>query len=44
MEDHHHEMYVPPKVKVKAFSGKGHMLGRYIIHIYTYKNYFLYTL
>ncbi|XP_043582073.1 NSFL1 cofactor p47 [Bombus pyrosoma] len=27
MEDHHHEMYVPPKVKVKAFSGKGHMLG-----------------
>ncbi|XP_012163771.2 NSFL1 cofactor p47-like [Bombus affinis] len=27
MEDHHHEMYVPPKAKVKAFSGKGHMLG-----------------
>lgn len=27
MEDHHHETYVPPKVKVKAFSGKGHMLG-----------------
>ena len=33
MEDHHHETYVPPKAKVKAFSGKGHMLGRYIIHI-----------
>lgn len=28
MEDHHHEVYVPPKSKVKAFSGKGHMLGR----------------
>ncbi|KOX75895.1 NSFL1 cofactor p47 [Melipona quadrifasciata] len=27
MEDHHHETYVPPKAKVKAFSGKGHMLG-----------------
>lgn len=27
MEDHHHESYVPPKVKVKAFSGKGHILG-----------------
>lgn len=30
MEDHRHETYVPPKTKVKAFSGKGHMLGRYI--------------
>ncbi|XP_015598111.1 NSFL1 cofactor p47 [Cephus cinctus] len=27
MEDHRHEEYVPPKVKVKAFTGKGHMLG-----------------
>ncbi|KAG7202892.1 hypothetical protein KM043_010037 [Ampulex compressa] len=27
MEDHRHEVYVPPKVKVKAFTGKGHMLG-----------------
>ncbi|XP_011703900.1 PREDICTED: NSFL1 cofactor p47 isoform X2 [Wasmannia auropunctata] len=27
MEDHRHETYVPPKTKVKAFSGKGHMLG-----------------
>lgn len=27
MEDHRHETYVPPKVKVKAFTGKGHMLG-----------------
>ncbi|XP_035741325.1 NSFL1 cofactor p47-like [Vespa mandarinia] len=27
MEDHHHEEYVPPKTKVKAFTGKGHMLG-----------------
>ncbi|CAL7950068.1 unnamed protein product [Xylocopa violacea] len=27
VEDHHHETYVPPKVKVKAFTGKGHMLG-----------------
>ncbi|CAD1479294.1 unnamed protein product [Heterotrigona itama] len=27
MEDHHHETYVPPKAKVKVFSGKGHMLG-----------------
>ncbi|XP_011170841.1 NSFL1 cofactor p47 isoform X2 [Solenopsis invicta] len=27
MEDHRHESYVPPKTKVKAFSGKGHMLG-----------------
>lgn len=31
MEDHRHEIYAPPKVKVKAFSGKGHMLGRYIV-------------
>lgn len=28
MEDHRHEEFVPPKVKVKAFAGKGHMLGR----------------
>lgn len=28
MEDHRHENYTPPKVKVKAFTGKGHMLGR----------------
>ncbi|XP_012233850.1 NSFL1 cofactor p47 isoform X2 [Linepithema humile] len=27
MEDHRHEIYVPSKSKVKAFSGKGHMLG-----------------
>ncbi|XP_071560426.1 NSFL1 cofactor p47 isoform X1 [Temnothorax nylanderi] len=27
MEDHRHETYVPSKNKVKAFSGKGHMLG-----------------
>ncbi|XP_032675444.1 NSFL1 cofactor p47-like isoform X2 [Odontomachus brunneus] len=27
MEDHRHEAYVPTKAKVKAFSGKGHMLG-----------------
>lgn len=27
MEDHRHEAYVPSKSKVKAFSGKGHMLG-----------------
>ncbi|XP_046752095.1 NSFL1 cofactor p47 [Diprion similis] len=27
MEDHRHEEFVPPKVKVKAFTGKGHMLG-----------------
>lgn len=30
MEDRRHEAYVPTKAKVKAFSGKGHMLGRYI--------------
>lgn len=28
MEDHRNEMYVPQKSKVKAFSWKGHMLGR----------------
>lgn len=34
MEDHRHETYVPPKVKVKVFAGKGHMLGRYMfLHI-----------
>ncbi|XP_043255454.1 NSFL1 cofactor p47-like [Colletes gigas] len=27
MEDHRHETYVPSKVKVKAFTGKGLMLG-----------------
>lgn len=27
MEYHRHETYVPPKVKVKVFTGKGHMLG-----------------
>jgi UBX domain-containing protein 1 len=31
MEDHRHEDYVPLKPKVKAFSGKGHVLGRYDI-------------
>lgn len=31
MEDHRHEEYVPLKPKVKAFSGKGHVLGRYDI-------------
>lgn len=29
MEDRRREQYEPPKVKVKAFSGKGQMLGRY---------------
>jgi UBX domain-containing protein 1 len=29
MEDHRHEECVPVKPKVKAFSGKGHVLGRY---------------
>lgn len=29
MEDHRHEEYIPPKTKVKAFTGKGQMLGRY---------------
>ncbi|XP_008555761.1 NSFL1 cofactor p47 isoform X1 [Microplitis demolitor] len=27
LEDHHHEDYVPQKTKVKAFAGRGHMLG-----------------
>lgn len=27
MEDHHHEEYSTPKSKVKAFAGKGHLLG-----------------
>ncbi|CAD6211887.1 GSCOCG00003882001-RA-CDS [Cotesia congregata] len=27
LEDHHHEEYVPQKPKVKAFAGRGHMLG-----------------
>ncbi|XP_075217320.1 NSFL1 cofactor p47 [Lycorma delicatula] len=27
MEDHHHEDFTPPKFKVKAFAGKGHVLG-----------------
>ncbi|XP_078034991.1 NSFL1 cofactor p47 [Augochlora pura] len=27
IEAHHHENYVPPKVKVKTFTGKGRMLG-----------------
>ena len=30
MEDHRHEDYVRPKVVVKAFSGAGHKLGRYV--------------
>ena len=29
MEDHRTEDYVQPKVPVKAFTGEGHMLGRY---------------
>lgn len=28
MEDHRHEEYVPPKKKVKVFTGRGHKLGR----------------
>lgn len=27
MEDHRHETFVPSKIKVKAFGGKGHLLG-----------------
>ncbi|XP_034942685.1 NSFL1 cofactor p47 [Chelonus insularis] len=27
MEDHRHEEYVPSKIKVKAFTGRGHKLG-----------------
>ena len=29
MEDHRTEDYVQPKVPVRAFTGEGHMLGRY---------------
>lgn len=29
MEDHRHETFVASKVKVRAFGGKGHLLGRY---------------
>lgn len=29
MEDHRHEEYEQPKMPIKAFSGKGHMLGRW---------------
>lgn len=28
MEDHSHEEFVPVKPKMKAFSGKGNVLGR----------------
>lgn len=28
MEDHRHEEYVPTKPKIKAFTGRGHKLGR----------------
>ena len=30
MEDHRNEQYVKPKVSTKAFTGEGHMLGRYV--------------
>ena len=30
MEDHRTENYVKPKVSLKAFSGEGHTLGRYL--------------
>lgn len=30
MEDHRTEDYIQPKVPVKAFTGEGHMLGRYV--------------
>lgn len=42
MEDHRHEVYVPPKAKVKAFSGKGHMLGRYIRYLSYFAFYCIY--
>lgn len=29
MEDHRHEDNGPPKQKLKAFGGKGNLLGRY---------------
>lgn len=29
MEDHRHEDFLPQKSKVKAFAGKGQMLGRW---------------
>lgn len=34
MEDHRHESYIPTKAKVKAFTGKGHMLGRYTRYLF----------
>lgn len=30
MEDHRQEEYVKPKTTIKAFSGQGHMLGRWV--------------
>ena len=33
MEDHRQEDFVAVKVKVKAFSGQGNMLGRYVIYV-----------
>ena len=32
LEDKREEEFVRPKVKVKAFSGEGNMLGRYVIN------------
>ena len=32
MEDHRQEDFVAPKVKVKAFSGTGNMLGRQVLN------------
>jgi len=31
MEDHRQENYVKPKMPLKAFTGEGHTLGRYVL-------------
>lgn len=44
MEDHRSEDYVKPKVTIKAFSGAGHMLGRYGLTRFNIITSFLYEI
>ena len=39
MEDHRQEDFVVPKVKVKAFSGAGNMLGRQVVNSAVHRNF-----
>lgn len=45
VEDHRYEEYVPSKPKKKIFGGSGHLLGRYVLYLYSlFIVFFFYTI